>query len=477
MTGRHWAWLPLLVALLLPAAPAGAQLLDAAAIGAREHPNVLREFGGEYPDPALRDYISGMGNWIVDHAGMAGRRFTFTVLNSDIVNAFALPGGYVYVTRGLVALAGNEAELAGTLAHEIAHVAAGHGEQRMTDRLLAEIGLAVVGSAVNSQALNRILESGALAVLQSHSREQEFEADRIGVRYLNRAGWTAGAMGSFLARMEADRALLAAMSGRDSPAGQLGILSTHPRTGERVEQATALARQEVPPVPEPRVGVVDFMRRIDGLWYGGDPDNGIVRDRAFLHPSLGFAFRAPPGFVIINSAESVMALGPDGAQIRFDLGERPPGVDMAAYVGRVWGGSLPLGEVERIDINGLEGATAAARVNTDQGPMDVRIVAARWRAERVARFIFVTPPNATPAYNLEFRRTTFSYRLLDEAEAGSIRPYRLRTVEVRPGQTVHDFAARMPFESWREARFRVLNGLAPGQPLEAGQWVKYVSAD
>jgi predicted Zn-dependent protease len=150
-------------------------------VGAEEHQRVLQEFGGPYPDPELAAYVSSIGNFLVRTSAASGTKFTFTVLDSPVVNAFALPGGYVYVTRGLLALADSEAELAGVLAHEIGHVAAHHGAQRQSQNVLANLGLLVLGVATNSSAAVNLGQIGAAAVLSGYSRQDEYEADTLGV--------------------------------------------------------------------------------------------------------------------------------------------------------------------------------------------------------------------------------------------------------------------------------------------------------
>lgn len=477
------ACLALLLAVAAGPAPAAApapvqtaQLFDAAAMARDEHPKIVAQFGGEYHDPAVRDYVRALGDDLVNHTELAGQKFTFTVLNSDIVNAFALPGGYVYVTRGLMALADNEAELAGVLSHEIGHVVARHGEKRMTNTLLAQIGIGLLGAAIDSAALNNLLQVGALAVLSGYSREQEFEADTLGVRYLARAGYDPEAMAGFLGKLKSESDLQAAIAGREpGSADQFNIMATHPRTADRVNRAIELARTSVRIPARPRLGVDDYMHAIDGLYYNGDPENGIVKGRQFSHPKLRFAFDVPPGFSIINSAEQVIAAAGDNTQIVFDLAERPRGASMPQYVGDVWGQKLSLGKVESIVVNGLDAATGAARLDTNQGARDVRLVAMDFGDARVARFLFVTPPERTEPQSVELRRTTYSFRKLSPAEAEAIRPLRLRATRVRQGETVEGYARRMPFESHQVDRFQVLNGLQPGQPLRAGQWLKYVA--
>ena len=196
-------------------------------IGAQEHGRILAQFGGAYDDPELTAYVRSIGDFLVLTSSASSTKFTFTVLNSPVVNAFALPGGYVYVTRGLVALADTEAELAGVLAHEIGHVAARHGAERQTNNVLANLGLLILGAATDSQTAVGLGQLGASAVINSYWRDDEYEADTLGVRYLSRAGFSPAAMSSFLTKLESHHALDAKIQGRSSSQG-LGFFATIP---------------------------------------------------------------------------------------------------------------------------------------------------------------------------------------------------------------------------------------------------------
>ncbi len=181
-------------------------------MGRENHPKIIKEFGGEYGTPDLKRYVDGIGQLLANTAERRDLKFTFTVLNSDIINAFATPGGYVYITRGLMALADNEAQLAGVLAHEIGHITALHHARRHGQSLLANIGLAAVG-ILGGQSAAQLGQIGAVSLLQGFSRENEYEADELGVRDLSRAGFDPTAMAGFLSKLRADSQLAAKRRG------------------------------------------------------------------------------------------------------------------------------------------------------------------------------------------------------------------------------------------------------------------------
>ncbi len=433
-------------------------------IGRQHHGEILEAFGGAYEDPELARYVASVGQLLASTSERASLAFTFTVLDTPIVNALALPGGYVYVTRGLLALADNEAELASVLAHEIGHVAARHTAERYSQAVLANIGLIGVGIATGG-AFADALGTGAAAYLQGYSRDQEYEADILGVRYLARAGYQPAAMSSFLAALAAADRLDAELAGRPEAAAAFDIMSSHPRTADRVGRAVAAAG--VAAVANPMLERDAYLAQIDGLLYGDAPEQGYVRGRRFLHPAQGFAFEVPPGFHMMNGPGRVIAHGPQDSAIAFDSAP-PTDRDMASYLTEDWGRNIALDGVETLEVNGYEAATGIVTVRGGGGETDVRLVAIRFEDGNVYRFVFVTPPAVTQQLALELRRTTYSFRRLDPGEAAALRPQRIAVMTAGPGDTVERLARRMPFEDRREERFRVLNGLVAGERLGPG---------
>ena len=441
-------------------------------IGRDQHPKIMKQFGGEYGSPELKRYVESIGQLLAQTVERRDIQYKFTVLNSPIVNAFAVPGGYIYITRGLMTLADNEAQLAGVLAHELGHLTALHHARRYGQGMLANIllgGVAIAGGGSLAQAG----QLGAVALLQSYSRENEFEADDLGIRYMSRAGYDPQELAGFLAKLRANSRLTAKLRGQSpDKVDQLDFLATHPAPAQRVQRASANARR-VSVQRAMRARDV-YQRKINGVLYGDDPQQGFVRDTVFSHPVLRFTFKVPNGFRLINGSTQVAAIGPNGARIIFDRASKPTGDRMVVYLRDVWAAKLALNNVERIDINGLEAATGATRVQTRQGQYDLRLVAIRFGRNAIYRFMFLTPPNQTANLSLPLRRTTFSFRRLSQREARALKPRRIRIVRVRRGDTVQRMARRMAYKDLPVERFRVLNGLDSGQGLRAGQSVKIV---
>ena len=443
-----------------------------AELGAEEHLKVLQEFGGAYDDPGLSRYVSSVGELLARTSEMPDLDFTFTVLDSPIVNAFALPGGYIYVTRGLLALADNEAELAGVLAHEIGHVTARHTAERYGQSVLAQT-TAIGAELLLGEAAGDLAGTGGLLFVRSWSRDQEHEADLLGVRYLSRVGYQPQAMAGFLNRLQAHSRLEAEAQGRPGRADEFSLLQTHPRTADRIELAVREAGAK--PVADPLVARDIYLGKIDGLLYGDNPREGVIRGQRFLHPDLRVAFEVPDGFSLFNSPTKVVAREPRGSAIIFDGARNPAGLSMTDYLIRDWARDTPLWDVEALTINGLAAATGRTQVRGRQGPLDLRLIAIQGEPGWVYRLRFVTTPRLTATLSEELKRTTYSFRRLSDSEAAAIKPHRLRLYSVRPGDTPSGIARRMTVEGDRLKRFLVLNGLSENSPILPGQIFKIVT--
>lgn len=441
-------------------------------LGRETHPQILKEFGGAVADPGIQAYVAGLGQRIVRVCETPEAEFRFTVLDSPVVNAMALPGGYIYVTRGLMALCGNEAELAGVVGHEIGHVLARHTAERVSQAQASNVFagiLGLAGAVVGIPGVGDVAQYGAAAYLQSFSRDQENEADHLGLRYLVRAGWDAHAMATMLERLREQARLEALMAGRSPDSvDRLNLMASHPRTLDRIHAAQAALGPQAPGT----LGTDALLDRLDGMIYGDDSDEGVVRDRVFAHPDAGFRFEVPPGFRLVNGARQVTARNADGAIVVFDSAAHRG--DPESYISRVWLARAGVTNQEILDINGLSAATATTKGRTNQGSVDIRVVAIRFDAQTLYRFTFVTPPRQTAALGEELRRTTHSFRRLTAEERAAIKPWRIQVAKVQPGDTVDRLAARMAPPAWKSEIFRVLNGLGPREEPAVGKRVKMV---
>ena len=446
--------------------------LEEKRIGQREHPKIVKRFGGTYKNPKVSNYVQALGNRLAAASELPKIGWTFTVLNSDQVNAFAIPGGFAYVTRGLMALAENEAELAGVIAHEIGHITALHSSARLAGGFYAGLGAMAAGLFLGHTGaeVGNYLSRG---LLQRYSRDQEFEADSLGVRYLSRTGYNTQAMATFLAKMQANTQLQNKKLGHpENQVGQNSLFASHPRTTDRVRRAI---REASITQSGTRLGKVDYMEALNGMIYGDDPEQGVIRGRNFVHPALRFRFSVPNGFRLINNPRSLVAFGPEGAMIQLDMDSKPYKGNINNYLQNVWAAKARVASVSRITINGMDGATGKAQIRRRDGIFDLRFVAVQQNSQRIFRMLFFTPQHLTKQLSTGIQRTTFSLRAISAREASATRPWRLKIRPVRAGDTVAGFSQIMAVNNFKEETFRVLNGLGPNDQLRTGQLVKVVA--
>ena len=452
---------------------------DEKRIGADEHPKIIKQFGGAYDEVQVSGYAAQLGTAIVKVSELPDDQFRFTVLNSDQINAFALPGGYVYVTRGLIALAENEAELAGVIAHEVGHVTARHTATRYSQAMIANIGMNIVGIIGSVYGAPRetaqLLSVGAEAVLSGYSREQELEADMLGVRYLGRAGYDINAMKTFFEKMKAHDELRAAMTGDPTGEDAYNFRSSHPRTTERILQAIQLA--ENGETSSTRTDRDRFLDHIDHMIFGDDPKQGIRKGRDFIHQDLRITYTVPVGYILMNSPTQVVARHKNGGVIIFDMEDPDKArsiTDLRQYLTEDWGRKLSVDNVEKLSINGMAAWTGSLRKNTQSGPRDIRLIAIRGDADQIFRLVFLTPIDAFDTMAEGLKRMTYSFRRLTEAEAAVVKPLRIEVEATQTGDTAETLSKRMSINEFSLEWFNLINTNHQKDSYPAGERVKLI---
>ena len=394
------------------ATPAAAQKKSAASVpkpftaqekseGAKYHPEILKEFGGAMQSPQTA-YVVRVGKNIAvqSRLGNAESDFNVTLLNSPVNNAFAIPGGYVYITRQLVALCNSEAEMAGVLGHEVGHTAARHSKKRQRQSTLANIlgvGGSILGAVIGDSggllgALGGGLKqySGRLAQLFSlkYSRSQEEEADDLGIRYLSQAGYDPTALSAMLNSL----AMQTAVDSRVSGLGDNRVpewASTHPDPARRVARAANNARKFT---TNSNRRADTHLNAINGMLYGDDPAQGVVEGQDFLHPDIRMKFTAPGGFGIQNGTDAVSINGNSGKAVFTQgnfTGDRQAYIATALKSVSGQNQTIPVGEIRRTTINGIPAFYSSSVVNTQQGAREVTVFAYEWSGNVGYHFITI----------------------------------------------------------------------------------------
>lgn len=444
--------------------------------GAESHRQILAEFGGVYSGPgaALTERV---GRRMAVQSGLSGDGgdCTITLLNTNIVNAFALPGCYIYATRGLLAIMNDEAELASVLGHEIGHVAARHGQKRQNRSILSGIGAIAAAVLTGSNTVGQLAGSLGQRLVLGYSRSQEYEADQLGIRYLRQAGYTPYAAADMLESLQEEERLQARLRGRDEASRVPVWARTHPLTADRVARATKLARETKMAPGEGATNAEAYLAAIDGQLFGDDPAQGIVDGPDFAHPTLRIAFRAPPGFSVQNGTRAVTISGPNGAQAQFAGGALQGGETLDGYVQRVarslvGSTQVQAGAFQETTVNGVRAAVLPLRANSNRGVVDVNVAAYEVGQGQAFHFVTISLGRADA-----WAQTLIgSFRRLTPEQAARLRPRVLDVVVVRPGDTVQGLARQMAFRDLPVERFLAINDLTAGQALRPGQRVKLV---
>lgn len=456
--------------------PKNVELPDAAprvsgaqSVAAREHQRMLQAFGGEYRAPAAQQILAAAVERLRNASDMPGTAYKVTILNSGVVNAFALPSGQLYVTRGLLALTNDVSEVASVLAHEMAHVTARHAFERQELESRTTLVSRVRAEVLNNPGAAQLVRDQAQVAIASFSRQQELEADQVGVRTLSKAGYDPYGAHRFLTALGRNSEVVdRTENAREAAQKGLDFAATHPNTPERVQQALMGARQ-FGAAGTVEVERARWLNALNGIVYGEDSAEGFVRGRTFLHPRLGIAFTAPEGFILENTAQAVLGMTPGASEaLRFDSAKIAPDKGLEAFLLENKIEGLELSDVRSLEVNGLTAATGLARGSD----WTFRIFAIRM-GPQVYRLIMAAR-SFSADIDQRFFKTFESFHRLSAEEAGRARPLRVAIVSAKSGDTPEGLSARMGGIDRALERFYVLNGLERGGTLQTGRLYKTV---
>ncbi|MCH8547506.1 MAG: M48 family metalloprotease [Balneolaceae bacterium] len=448
-------------------------------IGQEVDREIIAEFG-LYDDDDVLQYVVDLSEEVLSVSHMRREdtserfretEFTFRVLDSPVVNAFALPGGYIYVTRGLLAHLNNDAQLAMVQGHEIGHVAARHASQRGLQQTIGQV--AVIGGAILGQELlglpgESILNlSGQAAqlIFLSYSRNHERESDRLGVEYAAMAGFEAAEGAAFFTSLRR----LSERSGQSIP----NMLSSHPNPGEREKNIPRMAQEWADRgYEQTRKNTEQYMQMIDGITYGEDPRQGFVDGERFVHPELKFQYPVPSGWQVINQPSQVVYVGHEGQSVmilRIDSQSSTAKASVENFIGQE--GFELIDQQEAVSSEGLTAYEANFTVSDEQGNLGVNIYAVEYDG-RIYRFINYTQQNRFSDTLETFRNVTGAFDELTEERILNINPVRLQIIQVEERIRFSDLLpSELPMNIEAD-EVAIINQVDLDDMIEPGRYIK-----
>lgn len=445
------------------------------ALGNQASQQIMQQYRA-YDDVALQNYVNTVGQALAAKSHRSNLNFHFTVLDSTEINAFALPGGHIYITRGLLAYLNSEAELAAVLGHEIGHVTARHSVRQQSSHQAAGLGVGLLGillPGLNNPAVSQAVNVAGAALLSGYGREHELESDRLGAEYLANVGYDPTAMLQVvrvLKNQEIFDQKLAVLEGRQ-PRRYHGLFASHPDNDTRLQEAINYVSQQQ--TTADKIERERFLEHIDGLLFGANPEEGIIKGNDFLHPGLGFAVSFPPNWRIQNLPDRVVALAPDNqAQIQMTVTQVAADASPQQILEKI--GIQSFTNAAAISSKGLAGVTGLTQVNTNAGQKAARVSVIR---DGTNGFIF-TGIGQTSAglakYDRQMITTAQNYRHLSSEERAEIKPRRLRVVRLKGDIGWASLARVSPLEKLPEDQLRLLNADQANGPIPASRKVKII---
>jgi len=447
------------------------------ALGRKTNKEVLRQYI-VYDNPELQAYVDEVGQKLAMNSHRNNLIYRFTVLDSKDVNAFALPGGYIFITRGLMAYLNSEAELAAVLAHEIGHVTARHSVRQYSAAQLTGVGTALASIFIPgmNQASNQLMQVMGTAFLRGYGREHELEADKLGAEYVARTNYAAESMLDVirvLKNQETFETQRAKSEGRESRIYH-GLFSTHPdndtRLQEIVEYASKYQNQT-----ESKKGEDEYLNKIDGLIFGDSPQQGITRGNNFYHESLGISISFPVKWNVTNLPDKLVITAPQGVatqQILLeDINKKiSPREFMIQRLGL-----KTLRNDKPLKINGLEAHTGIATINTSSGKRAARFTVIYFNNQAYVLVGVTKDPKTMSHYDAAFMETARSFHRMTDSERSLATPLRLKIIKSTETTNFKTLATQSPLENSQEEQLRLLNGLYPKGKASSKSLLKIVN--
>ena len=425
---------------------------------------ILAQFG-RYEDETLQNYVQEIGQLLAARSERPDLRWSFTVVDDPLVNAFALPGGYIYVTRGILAHFNSEAEMASVLGHEIGHVTARHSVNQMSKARLASIALGA-GALVNRdlQALGGVAEAGLGVLFLKFGRDDERQADDLGLRYVIKSGYDPRPMAEVFTTLKR----VSKAGGGDRPPGWM---STHPDPENREERTNQAIRQRDRDFSRSRIRRDEYLRKIDGIVFGDNPRHGFLRGQQFVHPEMRFQVDFPHGWKVVDQREAVVGTSPDG-KTRMQLTvavESTPEMALRKFMTQDGVTRIRTGTEE---LNGLPARRGSFTIELQDGAGEGEVTFIAYDGQ-VFQILGFGNQASWETHRSSIRSSTASFRQLTDSDALNVQPQRLRIVHPSTTMSLEEFA-RSYQATVSNRQLAILNGLLRDEVFQAGTAYKVV---
>ena len=448
------------------------------AIGRQMNAEIVQTMG-VYNNPEMQEYVNSVGQKLAKAGNRPNLEYTFTVLDTEDVNAFAIPGGFIYISRGILPYLSSEAELAAVLGHEIGHVTAHHASRQQTQGTLA--GIAGIATAIltGQPALAQLTDVAGEAVVRGYGRDMELEADRLGAEYLARTGYDPQAMIRVITTLkdqERFEVVAAKQEGR-KPHVYHGLFATHPDNDTRLKQAVQVTQAVSGHATGKAQNEMDFLRRLEGVAWGTSGEQGVVRGSRMYHAAMGFTVAFPSGWAVENTRDHILAApkSKDSMMMVQTAAIPPKLAEPRTFMLQGLLGGQALRDGQDLEINGLPAYTAVARnAQTPFGVKPARIVVVKY-----ANLYFVfwgasRSSGQVPNGDRLFLSSAETFRRIRGDELGRAEPDRIHIIEAPEGATVESLAADTPLKRYPIEQLRLFNRLYPKGEPTPGQLIKVV---
>ena len=442
-------------------------------IGRRAHQEIMRQYR-PYSDPELQSYVEGIVRELSQQSHRKNLVFHVTVLDSPQINAFALPGGYIYITRGIMAYMSSEAELAGVLGHEIGHVTARHGVRQQSAGTLTDLLGTGIEVLTGSQIASQAAVVGSIALIRGYGRQHELEADRLGAEYLARVGYDPEEMLSVVGILKSQEEFekkLAKQEGRE-PNIYHGLFATHPDNDRRFQEVVQAANKFKSPVAR-KINREKFLRLIEGLTVGPAESDGVLRGHKFYHGKLDLFIEFPEGWQVDNLSNRLVARPADRKlQLHITVEDLNRYLTPKEYLARLTKGRLSQGQdIQTADFAGYTGHTT---LNIKGAARPGRVAAVIQGTRIYTTTAVGKNQSALDHYDKAVLDTVESMRNLKGAEKKLAGSKRIRLIRAKAGDTFASLAKQSTLPNYPVERLRLINGMYPKGEPKPGQWIKVV---